>query len=165
VRAAQHSSHSTLFVAAINARLGLTICRSCATVFRLTFPCCQAMADIRDEDFRHFVCVESGSVRAAVTGRSQAVVRGGGWGGGVVIILICLSLLLICCCSCARCDVDVRPGHQGLRRPPLIPQRLSPCSACHATLLFCKLKLTFTVRLYPRRHHHSSTTAVPYAPS
>jgi D-hexose-6-phosphate mutarotase len=29
------------------------------------------MADIRDEDFRHFVCVESGSVRAAVTGRGH----------------------------------------------------------------------------------------------
>ena len=26
------------------------------------------MADLRDEDFRHFVCVESGAVRAAVAG-------------------------------------------------------------------------------------------------
>jgi D-hexose-6-phosphate mutarotase len=26
------------------------------------------MADIRDDDFKHFVCVESGAVRAAVQG-------------------------------------------------------------------------------------------------
>jgi D-hexose-6-phosphate mutarotase len=37
------------------------------------------MADLRDEDFRQFVCVESGTVRAAATGWKRVVLWG--WGG------------------------------------------------------------------------------------
>ena len=58
----------------------------------------QAMADLRDEDFRHFVCVESGAVRAAVAGGNGLEVGEG-------------EVSFVFLCSCSRRDVEWQPEH------------------------------------------------------